>query len=229
MDLIRIAPAMLLTTLLNAGNRFLDTIFLRHLSTPTELGNYAAAVKLSELTYIFPVILGTTVLPFLIRSREDKHNNLVSKLTEYYAVSALYGYTVCIAVIIAAQPIIEILYGPAYINSARILQIHILGTIFISLEVARTQCMVANGSLKFAFIGTGSGCIVNIILNSLLIPRHGGEGAAIATVASYCVSGFLSSLLIPGMQQQFYIQGRALIFPQRGLKAAWRYYRQNSK
>ena len=45
--------------------------------------------------------------------------------------------------------------------------------------------------MKFSFVATSVGSIVNIILNYLLIPLYGPKGAAFATLVAYMMAAYI--------------------------------------
>jgi PST family polysaccharide transporter len=56
-----------------------------------------------------------------------------------------------------------------------------------------------------------SGALINVLLNLLLIPHYGGMGAAVATVVSVAVSGYLVNLVIPSTRHLFVMQSSSLL------------------
>jgi len=62
--------------------------------------------------------------------------------------------------------------------------------------VASSQYLIAEDYAKISFYRTFIGAIVNIVLNIIMIPKYGINGAAVATLVSYFVSVF-SIVLIP--------------------------------
>ena len=97
---------------------------------------------------------------------------------------------------------------------------------FVFLGVARGQYLINEGLIKFSFFATVVGAIVNVGLNFILIPKYGGVGAAIATVASQGASAYLSSFVYPRLFETGLMQSKAFIAPIRYLvflgKAAYK-------
>jgi PST family polysaccharide transporter len=52
--------------------------------------------------------------------------------------------------------------------------------------------------------------VINVLLNLLLIPRYGGLGAAIATLAAQIVAVWLATLLYRPTRPVFHMQLRAM-------------------
>lgn len=199
----------------------IDEVMLRHLSGPVAVGIYAAAVKLSELWYFVPAALGTSVLPGMLRSREQGAMAYSARQQQYYDVSAAAAYVLSVPIALAAPWIVRLAYGGAFAEAGPILAVHIWASIFVFLGVARGQWLVNEGLQKFYLAATLAGAVLNVLLNLVLIPRWGGLGAAWATVASYAFAAWLASYLHPAVRVTAAMQTRALLIPFR----AWSYLR----
>jgi O-antigen/teichoic acid export membrane protein len=87
--------------------------------------------------------------------------------------------------------IIKLLFGIQYQFAGNVLRIHIWASVFVFLGVATGRYLITENYTKISFLRTFMGGIVNVILNIILIPKFGINGAAIATVISYFISVFL--------------------------------------
>ena len=89
-----------------------------------------------------------------------------------------------------ANDIIKLLFGAQYQAAAGVLRIYIWAGVFVFLGVVSSQYLVAENYTKISFFRTLIGAIVNVILNIVLIPKYGINGAAFATLISYSVVTF---------------------------------------
>src|SRR5690606_27114791 len=109
---------------------------------------------------------------------------------------------------------IQILYGEAFSQTAGVLNIHILGSVFVFLGVANQKWFISENFQVYNIICLGFGMVANIILNAIMIPRMGIIGAAYATL----ISQFLASVLAPAFfkktRNSFFMMIRALLFVQ---------------
>jgi O-antigen/teichoic acid export membrane protein len=71
--------------------------------------------------------------------------------------------------------------------------------------------------LKFLFISSGLGALVNVALNLILIPQYGGMGAAVATVVSYAFEGLFACFLYRPVRRNGWMMLKALAMPFRYL------------
>ena len=106
--------------------------------------------------------------------------------------------------------IINLLFTEQYANSAQILVIHIWGAIFISMSSVNNRIMVANNLNKLLLSRSLIGFTSNIILNFILIPKYGANGAAIATVISLFLSLFLFNYFNIKTRRLFYLQIKSI-------------------
>ena len=199
----------------------IDEIMLRQMAGPAAVGVYAAAVKLSESWSFLPTALAASVLPALLRARQEAAA-YQGRLQEYYDLSAAAAYGLSIVIAPAAPWIVRLAYGDAFAAAGPILAVHIWSSIFVFLGVARGQWLVNEGLQRFYLVATLGGAVLNILLNYLLIPRWGGLGAAVATVISYGLAAWLTSYFHPAVRATAAMQTRALLLPFTG----WRYLRR---
>jgi polysaccharide transporter, PST family len=200
----------------------IDEVMLRQLTGPAEVGIYAAAAKLSEIWYFVPTALASSLLPALLRSREQNATNYGGRLQQYYDFSAAAAYALSVPIALLAPWIIRLAYGAEFSAAGPILAVHIWSSVFVFLGVARGQWLVNEGLQKFYLASTAAGAVANIALNFIAIPRWGGLGAAYATVISYALAAWLTSYFHPAVRAAAVMQTRALLIPLRG----WSYLRR---
>lgn len=168
----------------------IDQIMLANLIDTQAVAYYAAAAKLSEVWYVFPVLIAnvfTAQLSKLRFSDYDKYRQLLQQLISLLVMSAL---VLSIATYFVAPMLIELIYGQEYQPSATILSIHIFASIFIFQRAILSKWLIIEKLYKYSLISSLAGAIVNIALNAVLIPHYAGVGAAWATVISYMVASY---------------------------------------
>jgi PST family polysaccharide transporter len=201
----------------------IDEVMLRQLAGPAAVGVYAAAARLSEVWYFIPMALASSVLPALLRARQNDAVEYARRQQQYYDLSAAVAYALSVPIALAAPWIVRVAYGAEFVAAGPILAVHIWSSIFVFLGVARGQWLVNEGLQKFYLVATGVGAVANVGLNFMFIPRWGGVGAAWATVVSYGLAAWLASYCHPAARPTAAMQTRALLIPFRG----WRYLRRS--
>lgn len=76
-------------------------------------------------------------------------------------------------------------YGAAFAESTSSLKILLVGAVFASVAKVASVYLVTQGQMVSNVISVSAGVLVTIVLDILLIPRFGIEGASIATSVSY--------------------------------------------
>lgn len=174
----------------------IDQVFLQHLTNSTTVGIYSAAVRISEIPFFLGTIITNAAFPVILQSKIislSKYNNDLQLL---FNILSFLAICICIVTFIFAETFIKSVFGSEYTAAANVLKIHIWSLLFVFLGLAQGLWIISEGLNHFSLLFTMIGAIMNVILNIILIPYYGAEGAAIATVFSYMTSGFLINFLI---------------------------------
>ena len=85
-------------------------------------------------------------------------------------------------------------FGAEYVKSSLILSIHIWACIFVFQRALFSKWLIITNNYRYSLYTHLIGAFSNIVLNILLIPLYAGVGAAIASLISYGLAGFVSLL-----------------------------------
>jgi O-antigen/teichoic acid export membrane protein len=193
----------------------IDQVMLGNMSTSKELGNYAAAVKFSEVWYFLPTVICSSVFPSIVQAKQQSKVKYYVKLQQLYDFMALMSWCIAIAVSFTSKNVLTNLLGAEYSKAGAILTLHIWSGMFIFFGVALGNWLVIENKTSLSLITQLMGAITNVVLNLWLIREHGAIGAAIATLISYAVSSYLSCLIFPYMRQTGWMLTKALFIPFR--------------
>lgn len=168
----------------------IDQIMLRNFLGLQEVGEYTAAIKISEAIYFLPIILVGSYFSKWIEQSDKGEDFFISvnKIFSLLVITSIF-YTAFIWAF--GDLVISLLYGPKYINTPEILKLHSLCTLFVFIGVISSKILILKNLENLIFYISLLGAVLNIVLNLYLIPRFGGQGAAWATVLSYMGSGYL--------------------------------------
>ena len=172
-----------------------DQILLGKLSSMSTVGNYSAAIRFSEIWYAIPVIVTTSVMPRILKTRDADPQRYYARLQTFYETMILVSVGVTIGTLILGPTMVRLLYGARYTSAASILSVHIWTGIFVSVGCVGSQQYVHERITTSSLSRTAIGAVANVVLNLLWIPRWGGMGSAMATLvaqslASYFADGF---------------------------------------
>lgn len=162
-----------------------DRLFLGYYWPAADVGVYQAAAQLSVIMAIVLNAFNMILTPMIA---EQYHRDNKEQLEELFRVNTKWGiYCVVplvLVIMFAAEDIMTVLFGEAYIGGATALQILTVGQ-FINIATGATGIMlIMTGHQQQWFRLSMAIVVINLILNLTLIPRWGIEGAAVATATT---------------------------------------------
>lgn len=167
----------------------LDTVMLGFMKTDIDVGYYNAAVKIKNVLVSVVTSLGAVLLP---RASYYVEKGLMRQFSEVTRKALNFVFIIAPALTvyfaIFAQSCVYLVSGMAYNNSILPMQI-IMPTVFIIgiSNITGIQMLVPLGKEKIVLYSEIVGAIVNVCINSLLIPQFASAGAAIGTVIAETV------------------------------------------
>ncbi|RED65817.1 flippase [Cohnella lupini] len=167
-----------------------DQIMVESMRGEAELGIYSVAVRISEAWYFIAIAVVTSLFPQLIRMRERTFEYR-KKLQAVYNLLFLIAFFLSIVLSLISSKLISVLFGEEYMPAVSILIIHIWASLFVFMRALLSKWLIIEELLMFSIVSHGFGLVINIAANIILIPKYGGEGAAIATVLAYFTSTYL--------------------------------------
>lgn len=188
----------------------IDQVMLEQMSGNREVGLYSAALKFSEIWYMIPSLIVSSVRPSLTEAKQESESKYYQQLQRLCNMLVKIAYAIALPMTFAATFIVTLFYGEAYKEAGIILGIHIWAAIFVFIGGAMSIWFVNEGLIKYTLIQTIVGAVMNVALNIVLLPRYGGVGAAIATVISYGFAAYLCNALTRKTMVAFKIQTKAL-------------------
>ena len=212
-SLFRQALPMVLAALSVTVYMKIDQVMLGQMIGPEGVGHYAVAVALSEFWYIIPMVLVASVFPTLLTKRREDEAAFTEGFQGLYDFLATAGLAVSVMIFLFSEPIIHFLFGDAYAPASGVLRIHIWAFAFVGLGVASGQWLVANGLQVVVLQRTLAGAFTNVLLNLLLIPMYGIEGAAWSTLISYALASTFYDIVRKDTRAVFLMKMRAFIVP----------------
>ena len=161
-----------------------DAILLGFLAGSTAVGVYSAAYRPVTVVLAIPVTYFIWLFPALARAFASDARAAGALVARSLRLAAIVAPQIGVGGAFLAGPIIQFLFGPAYVASAPVLQILAWSASLVILRGTYRQAFTAAGRqrLDLACAGTATG--VNVVLNVALIPTWGVLGAALATVSS---------------------------------------------
>ncbi len=182
----------------------IDQVMIKQMLDAEAVGQYAAAVKLSEACYFIPVIVCGSLFPAIINAKKQSEELYNARLQKLYSLMLWIAIPITAVMTLFASNIIRFLYGMEFSKAGPVLAIYSWASIFVFLGVASSKWYLVENLQFFSFINSVIGAVVNIVLNLILIKKYGIVGAAWATVISYGCAAYLLNFAYPKTRSNFY-------------------------
>jgi len=166
----------------------IDQVMIGSMLSDKDVGLYSAAVQLSKGWHFLPIIITGSMFPSILKIRKQSNELYMQKMQFLYDGFTWFTIVIAFVVMIFANFIVSLIYGPEFVETGKILSIHVWSGVFVFLGVASYRYLVAENLTKISLYRPLLGAVVNIVLNLLLIPRYGVMGATVGTLISYVVS-----------------------------------------
>jgi O-antigen/teichoic acid export membrane protein len=200
-----------------------DQIMLASLLNQEAVGIYSAAVRISEIWYVFPAVIVGSVFPRIIRELRIDAARANRQLDVLLTAFSIVSISVGLLVGSYSTEIIVYLFGEDYRESASVLSIHVWSSVFVFSGILGSRWLVAMDMQKVLLVSTLIGVVANIAMNYLMIPVYGVQGAAWATLVAQFMSAILVNCVHPVSRQLFWMQMSALsLFSLRHIARWWR-------
>lgn len=169
----------------------IDEVMLFHMRGKEELGFYAASVKLAELPHVILGVFMASVFPLLSEYAKTAQDAFKKTCELSFKYPMIFIMPVAMATVVYRKQIILACYGQGFLPSQIALAILMCSTVFTYAITTHSLILIAANLQYLDIIFTGSFVILTVFLNSILIPKYGFLGAAVATAISY---GFIIPL-----------------------------------
>lgn len=170
----------------------LDVILLRLMVGSTETGYYKAALVIAEFLWLTPIAVQIALVhstsQLWVEEKYDQLTDISTRATRY---TLLFSLLLVLGIAGLARPFLTIYFGSDF--EAAVLPLLLLLPGVLGFAVARPVFAISQGQdkLRILIFATAISALLNFILNLLLIPLYGMNGAAIATSMAYGSMFFL--------------------------------------
>lgn len=164
----------------------LDTVMIGFMNTDSDVGYYHAAVKVKLLLVSIVTSLGSVLLPrasyYIEQGLKDQFRMISRKALQFVLLAAA---PMVLFFIVFAQEGILLLSGSKFLPAVSAMQIIMPTVLLIGItNILGIQMLVPLGKEKAVLRSEIAGAAVDLIINSLLIPRYHSAGAAAGTLAA---------------------------------------------
>lgn len=189
-------PASIVAWILSS----MDKVMIRSICDYSELGLYTAALKIVSVLGIVQQCFATFWSPMAFRwnkeNRDIKDFELMGRIL-------MVGMTLIFAFLMMFKAVIIKVLSPEYGQAAYIMPFLLLNPVMYTVSEVTVVGIYFTGKSYTTNIVAICSCICNIGLNSLLIPKWGASGAAVATGISYTLFFWLRNIISRKIWKKF--------------------------
>jgi len=193
----------------------IDQVMIKQMLGDEQVGIYAAAVRLSEAWYFIPMLISSSLFAAIINAKKRSAELYHQRLQKLFNLMVIIALSIAVPVSVLNSQIVGFLYGDIYSPAGPVLAILSWSGVFLSLGVASSRWFIIENLQILSFVRTFFGMIINIIMNFILIPRIGIQGAAISTLASQAIAAYFSDFLNSKTRSLFYMKSKSIFFISR--------------
>lgn len=172
-----------------------DQVMIQNMLDSESVGQYAAAVRLSEAWYFIPMVIASSLFPAIVNAKEQSEELYYKRLQKLFNLMVWMAIVISISMTFFSDWVVNLLYGEQYNQAGSVLIIHIWGGISVAFGIVWSKWIIIENKQKMIIIFHLISMILNIILNLYLIPKIGIIGAGIATALSSLISQFVGLLV----------------------------------
>jgi len=195
--------------IMKTGNYRLDQWILGSVAGPRELGLYSVAVAWAEALFFLPEALAAVLRPDLVRASAADAGRRTAAV---FRVAVLLSLPVVAVFIVAAPVLCVVAFGDEFVGSVDDLRILAPGAFGIVAMKVLANALVAQGHPMLSNAAIAVSFVLTVVLDILLIPSHGGLGAAIASTVAYTSGGIAVALIFArtlGLSLRSLLPGRS--------------------
>lgn len=167
----------------------IDSVIIGIWNDASTLGIYGAAQRPMSILYLLPGFLSVSIFPIMSKLSVETDTRRASMLVKSAAtLSIMLALPIVVGGIILAFPLINTVFGPAYIGAVPTFKILLLTLLPIFPGIVFYYILFAENRQSTFMKSSGIGAVVNIVLDLILIPRIGIVGSAIATLCAQSIA-----------------------------------------
>ena len=191
----------------------MDKVMIKHMISEADTGLYSAALMICQYWSLIPIAIINSMRPVIMEYKKDgKEEKYKREFSRLYIILTWLGLGVSLLISLLSPFIMKVVYGETYVPASGALAIAIWYTTFSVLGVARGNWLVCEDKNQYAKWFVLFGAITNIILNFILIPTLGINGAAIATLVTQLVVCYVGPAVFKDTRENAVQMFKAFVF-----------------
>lgn len=163
-------------------NYRLDVFIVNYFLGPASVGIYGVSVMITELLWYLPNAVGFVIFPKAAATDPEVMNVFTPRVFR-----VTLGLTALAALGLAAvgRPLIQFIYSSAFIGAYIPMLVMLPGVVLLGGAKVLTNEIAGRGYPHYNSVNAGLALVLTVVLDLVLIPRHGIAGAALASSIAY--------------------------------------------
>jgi O-antigen/teichoic acid export membrane protein len=159
--------------------------------------------------FVFEAIINSAQ-PVILESARRGDEALERSISALYSVVIYLSLSLCVVITVFADLVIHILYGGQYGPAVQALRIIVWYSTFSYLGAVRDVWILAQWKQKYLLIINLIGASANVLLNLVMIPWLGINGAALASLLTQIFTNVVLGFLIKPIHRNNTLMMRGL-------------------
>jgi O-antigen/teichoic acid export membrane protein len=202
-------PLVLVTIALQAYMRT-DQIMIKNMLGLYEVGIYSAAIRISEAWIIMMGAIAISLLPAIIKLKEGRKEIYEYRMVQLYRLVLWLSVIAALILSYQGEYFIALIYGDEYYDASLVIGLLMWGGVLSSMGAVSSRYYNVEGMENKFAARTIFSALLNILLNYMLIPVYGIQGAAIATLISAFVANYLLDIFDKDLRALLRIKHKAV-------------------
>jgi O-antigen/teichoic acid export membrane protein len=160
--------------------RSLDILMLSYFMAAVDVGIFSSAARTASILLFISAAFNTVYAPVISHNYHQGNQDQLQRLLKMMMRwCAIMGIPIAISMVVLAKPILA-LWGPQFVNGSKCIIYLALAQILNMLSGIITYTLLMCGRPWIVAINTMVAMAAAVVLNILLIPKYGINGAALA-------------------------------------------------
>lgn len=213
-DVLKDSYHFILSGLMAAIYSQMDKVMLGEMVSSEAVGLYVTAASLCTMWLFVPTAIIQSLRPGILELKQRRNEKrYLQRLQQLYAIIIYLCACVSVIIFLFGDFAVNLLYGDAYAGATGALKILIWSEVFSMIGTARGVWILAEHKNKYVKYYLGMGAVLNLILNSMLIPCFGIKGASFATLVTQIFTCLIAPLCFKETRMHTKIVLQAMVVP----------------
>jgi O-antigen/teichoic acid export membrane protein len=177
-----------------------DKIMINLMIDDAATGWYSAAISTAGITSVFFAAIIDSFRPWIFEQKKKTESDFNTAMVLLYSIIVYASIAQSVFMTAFAKVIIGVLYGSQFEPAVNALRIAVWYTTFSYLGTSRNIWILAEKKQKYLWIMNLSGALLNIVLNFVMIPFLGINGAAVASLITQVFTNVIINIFIKPMR-----------------------------